>query len=48
VACIINKVYKTGRKVAAEFKTSMRIIFDEQLGPWNYVAVPKKPIEKVA
>jgi len=48
VACIINKVYKTGRKVAAEFKASMRIIFDEHLGPWNYVAIPEKPIAKVA
>jgi len=26
----------------------MRIIFDEHLGPWNYVAIPEKPIAKVA
>ena len=41
VACILNKVYKTGRKVAVGFKESMRIVFDEVLGPWNYVAIPK-------
>ena len=41
VACILNKVYKTGRTVAVGFKESMRILFDEVLGQWNYVAVPK-------
>jgi hypothetical protein len=40
VACIFNKFYKTGRKVAANFKKSMRIVFDKSLGQWNYVAVP--------
>jgi hypothetical protein len=48
MACIINKVYKTGRKVAAEFKASMRILFDDHLGPWNYVAVPEKEATTVA
>lgn len=38
-ACIFNKVYETGRKVVAGFKESMRIVFDEHLGQWNYVAV---------
>ena len=42
VACIVNKVYETGRKVAKDFKESMRIVFDEKLRRWNYVAVPKK------
>jgi hypothetical protein len=46
-ACILNKVYETGRKVAAEFKKSMRIVFDEFLRQWNYVAVPKKAILQV-
>lgn len=41
VACIVNKVYETGRKVAKDFKKSMRIVFDEKLRRWNYVAVPK-------
>ena len=39
-ACILNKLYETGRKVAADFKKSMRIVFDVLLGQWNYVAVP--------
>ena len=37
---IINKVYETGRKVTAGFKESMRIVFDEHLPLWNYVASP--------
>jgi len=40
-ACIINKVYETGRKVVEGFKESMRIVFDDLLGQWNYVAIPK-------
>jgi hypothetical protein len=35
-ACIFNKVYKTGRKVAEGFKESMRIVFDERIkNPWG-------------
>ena len=41
-ASIFNQVYETGRKVAAGFKESMRIVFDEHLKLWNYVAVPMK------
>jgi transposase len=41
VACILNKVYLTKRKVVAGFKESMRILFDSVLGKWNYVATPK-------
>ena len=37
---IIDKVYQTGRKVAEEFKETMRIVFDEVLPQWNYRAVP--------
>ena len=37
---IIDKVYKTGRKVAKDFKETMRIVFDECLPRWNYRAVP--------
>lgn len=39
-ACLVNKVYETGRKVAVGFKESMRIVFDESLRQWNYIAVP--------
>ena len=41
-AHIIKKMYETGRKVADNFKETMRIIFDEKLGKWNYRAVPLK------
>ena len=41
-ANIIKKVYQTGRKVAADFKKTMRIVFDEELGKWNYRAIPLK------
>ncbi len=39
-ANIIKSVYQTGRKVAANFKETMKIIFDKELGKWNYRAVP--------
>lgn len=44
VAYILNKVYDTKRKVAAGFKESMRILFDDILGRWNYV-VPTNGVE---
>jgi hypothetical protein len=47
-ACIINKVYQTGRKVVDNFKTTMRIVFDKLLGQWNYTAVPKDVVIEVA
>lgn len=37
---IIDKVYETGRKVAADFKETIRIVFDEFLPQWNYRAIP--------
>ena len=37
---IIDKVYQTGRKVAADFKENMRIVFDDFLPQWNYRAIP--------
>ena len=40
-ACIFNKAYETGRKVVEGFKESMRIVFDEHLRQWNYVAMPE-------
>lgn len=46
IACIINQVYKTGRQVADGFKENMRIVFDEHLKQWNYVAVPESLASK--
>ena len=43
-ACILNKVYETGRKVVEGFKESMRIVFDQHLGQWNYDAIPEATI----
>ena len=43
-ACIFNRIYETGRKVAEGFKESIRIIFDKHLGQWNYVAMPDATI----
>jgi hypothetical protein len=43
-SAICNRVYETGRKVAEGFKESMRIIFDDNLAPWNYVAAPETSI----
>jgi hypothetical protein len=48
VACILNKIYETKRKVAAGFKESMRILFDDILGQWNYVATPKNEHLEIA
>ena len=41
-ATIFDKVYRVGRKVVDGFKKSMRILFDDHLGQWNYVAVPQQ------
>ncbi len=38
---ILEKVYETGRKCAAGFKKSMKIVFDKFLPKWNYRAVPE-------
>jgi hypothetical protein len=37
---IIDKVYETGRKVAADFKETLPIVFDDFLPQWNYPAIP--------
>lgn len=37
---ILDKVYQTGRKVAKDFKETMRILFDDYLPQWNYRIVP--------
>jgi len=38
-ANIFDKVYMIGRQVADGFKKSMRILYDDHLGRWNYIAV---------
>jgi len=38
---ILKKVYETGRKCAAGFKKTMKIVFDKVLPKWNYRAVPE-------
>lgn len=37
---VIDKIYKTGRKVGPNFKSKMPILFDKILSKWNYRAVP--------
>lgn len=41
VVRIIDKVFETGRKYAAEFKETMAIQFDDLLPKWNYTATPQ-------
>lgn len=38
---ILDKPYQTGRKVAENFKATMKIIFDQRLPQWNYTAKPE-------
>ncbi|MFK0573572.1 ISAzo13-like element transposase-related protein [Endozoicomonas sp.] len=38
---IIDKVFETGRKYAADFKEKMSIQFDKFLPKWNYIIVPE-------
>lgn len=40
VVHMIDKVYQTGRKATADFKETMRLIFDDFLPRWNYRAIP--------
>jgi hypothetical protein len=41
VVRIIDKVFETGRKYAADFKKTMTIQFDDYLPKWNYTARPQ-------
>ena len=36
----MDKVYKSGRKYAENFKKTMTIKFDEHPPKWNYTAIP--------
>ncbi len=38
---ILDKTYQTGRKVAQDFKSNLKIVFDEFLPQWNYTAKPE-------
>jgi hypothetical protein len=38
---VLRGIYETGRKVAADFKDTLAIAFDEILPKWNYRAVPQ-------
>ena len=38
---LLEKVYATGRKCAADFKATMKIVFDDHLPKWNYRALPQ-------
>lgn len=40
---ILDKIYQAGRKVAAGFKKTMRIVFDNLLPRYNYRAMPVMP-----
>ena len=41
VVDILDKVYKTGRKYAKNFRKNMKIVFDDYLPKWNYTAIPQ-------
>ena len=41
---IIDKVYALRRKVADDFKETMKIVFDAYLPQWNYTAVPNREV----
>ncbi|MCG2786954.1 MAG: ISAzo13 family transposase [Anaerolineae bacterium] len=41
---IIDTLYQTGRKVAYDFKQTMRIVHDDFLPAWNYRAIPSQTV----
>ncbi|XQQ07564.1 MAG: ISAzo13-like element transposase-related protein [Leptolyngbya sp. IPPAS B-1204] len=41
---ILDKPYQTGQKVAKDFKSNVKTIFDEFLPQWNYTAKPELQI----
>ena len=41
---IIDKVYALRRKVADDFKKTMKIVFDDYLPQWNYTAIPNREL----
>jgi hypothetical protein len=43
---VLDKVYETGRKYAEDFKTTMKIVFDDHLRKWNYRALPQNSYKR--
>lgn len=41
---VIRRLYETGRQVAADFKATLPILFDDLLPKWNYRAIPRQSI----
>ena len=41
---VIRRLYETGRQVAADFKASLPILFDDLLLKWNYRATPRQSL----
>lgn len=41
---VIETIYQTGRKVADDFKQTMRIVCDDFLPAWNYRAIPTSKV----
>lgn len=41
---VLDRLYETGRKYAADFKQNMKLQFDEHLPKWNYRAIPEPSI----
>ncbi|MCI0667042.1 MAG: hypothetical protein L0Y43_03195 [Methylococcaceae bacterium] len=39
---ILTGVYATGKKCAAHFLETMKIVFDDYLPRWNYRAIPQQ------
>jgi hypothetical protein len=38
---ILYNIYQTGRNVAVDFKSNLKIVFDEFLPQWNYTPKPQ-------
>ncbi|MEO3705002.1 hypothetical protein [Trichormus azollae] len=38
---ILYNTYQTGRNVAFDFKSNVKIVFDEFLPQWNYTPKPQ-------
>ncbi|MFZ9740175.1 MAG: hypothetical protein ACO3EZ_19520, partial [Prochlorotrichaceae cyanobacterium] len=41
ITTILDKTYQMGRKVAGDFKSNMKIVFDAFLPQWNYTTKPE-------
>ena len=41
---VLDKAYETGPRVAADFKETFRIVFDEVLPEGNYTAKPAEVV----